>query len=153
MATVQTRTLRESPPLRRPTEDEIRQAREALRRIDSSPVRMLARDEDGAESPVEIPPLALELLGEILDELARGNAVALEPVPRLLSILQASELLGVTRNFVEQLIDQGKLDCQMDGTGRRIVFEDLMAFKEKDDEATSRVLDELVAETQELGLY
>ena len=162
MATVRARTPRGRPPLRRPTEGEIKQAREAARRLESasarpeadrsSAVRLAIRDEDGAESEVELPPLALTLLGYILGEMAGGNAVDMERVPRLLDIPQAAGLLGVSRLFVINLIDQGELPCQMDGDEQRVVFEDLMAFKKKDDEATSKVLDELVAEAQELGL-
>jgi hypothetical protein len=154
MATVQTRRPRSRPPLRRPTEDEIKQAQEVNRLIDSSPVRMTIQDEDGTESRVEIPPLALALLTQVLDELARGNGVILEPVPRLLTVPQAAELLGgVSWNFVRDLFDKGELACEMVDDEQRVVFEDLMAFKKKDDEATSKALDEMVALSQELGLY
>jgi hypothetical protein len=139
--------------LRRPTEDEIKQAQEATRLIDASPVRMTIQDEDGTESRVEIPPLALALLTQILDELARGNAVILEPVPRLLTIPQASELLGGTSwNFVRDLINKGELACQMVDDEQRVAFEDVMAYREKDDEATSKALDEMVALGQEIGI-
>ena len=152
MATVQTRKLRESPPLRRPTEDEIKQAEEALRRIDSSTVRVAIRDEDGVESPVEIPPLALELLGQVLDELARGNAVTLEAIPRLLSVPQAAEMLDVSWNFVRELIEKGQLACERDETEPSVVFESVMDYQQKEYEARSKVLDELVAQAQELGM-
>jgi hypothetical protein len=138
--------------LRRPTEDEIKQAQEVTRLIDSSPVRMTIQDEDGTESRVEIPPLALALLTQILDELARGNGVILEPVPRLLTIPQASDLLGASWIFVRELIDKGELACQMVDDEQRVVFEDLMAYEERNYEARSKVLDELVAQAQELGL-
>ena len=153
MATAQTRRPRSRPPLRRPTEVEIKQAQEATRLIDSSTLRALVRDEDGTESRVEIPPLALALLAQVLDELAGGNAVILEPVPRLLTIPQASQLLGTSWNFVRELIDKGELACQMVDDEQRVVFEDLMAYKQRDDEATSKALDEMVALSQELGLY
>ncbi len=163
MATVESRISRESPPLRLPTEDEIKQAREASLRFDPrqgqaggdrpSVIRMIIRDRDGAESELEVPPLALSLLGEILDELARGNAVILEPVPRLLSIAQAAELLDVSWKMVRDLIDKGELACETDEVeGQRVVFDGLMAYRKNDDEATSKALDEMVALSQELGL-
>ena len=162
MATVRTRIPRARPPLRRPTEAEIKQALEAIRRLESVParpeadrasaVRLAIRDEDGSESEVELPPLALTLLEYLLDEMASGHAVDMERVPRLLNLFQAAGLLGVSPRFVIKLIDQGEFPGQGEGDERRVVFEDLMAFKKRDDEATSKVLDELVAEAQELGL-
>jgi len=153
MATAETRKLRERPPLRRPTEDEIKQARDAIRLIEASPsVRMTIRDEDGAESRAELPPLALALLTRVLDELSKGNALILEPVPRLLTIPQASELLGASWTFVRELIEKGELPCEMVDEEQRVVFEDLMAFERKNYEARSKVLDELVALGQELGM-
>ncbi len=153
MATVPTRRLRERPPLRRPTEGEVEQAREALRRLDSAAsVRLAIRDEDGSEGEVELPLLALTLLERALGELSRGNAVVQVPLPRLLDVHQAAELLGVSRPFVIDLLDKGELPCQIEDGCRRIVFEELMRYKKKDDEACSKILDELVAEAQELGM-
>ncbi len=161
MATVPARRLRERPPLRRPTDEEIEQAREAIRRLDSAPgsgadrakaVRLAIRDEDGSEGELELPPLAVALLEQVLDELSRGNAVAVESVPRLLEVHQAAELLGVSRPFVIGLIENGELPCQTVDDCRKIVFEDLMAYKQKNFEERGKILDELVAEAQALGL-
>jgi hypothetical protein len=38
------------------------------------------------------------------------------------------------------------------GKYRRVRFDDLMAFKKKDDDARSKVLDQLSAEAQEPGM-
>jgi hypothetical protein len=51
-----------------------------------------------------------------------------------------------------KLIDEGKVPVRMVGKYRRVRFSDLMEFKEKDDEARAKVLDQLVAEAQELRL-
>jgi hypothetical protein len=71
MATGPTRRPRSRPPSRRPTDDEIKQALKAARLIDSSTVQLMGRDEDGAESRVELPPLALALLTQVLEEARR----------------------------------------------------------------------------------
>jgi excisionase family DNA binding protein len=152
MATAQTRRLRSRPPLRRPTEDEIKQAQEATRLITSSPARMTIQDESGMGSHVEIPPLARTILEYVLAEMARGNGMILEPVPRLLTVPQASELLGASWTFVRELIDKGELACQMVDDEQRVVFEDLMAYEARNYEDRSKVLDELVALAQEMGL-
>jgi excisionase family DNA binding protein len=153
MATVQARRLRESPPLRLPTEDEIKQAQEMTRLIESSPGRMTIQDEDGTESRVEIPPLARTILEYVLAEMAAGNGVMLSRLRPLLTPFEAASLLGVSPAYLTGLMDSGELPCHESGEIRRIGFEDLMAYKRKDDEATSKGLDEMVALSQELGLY
>ena len=152
MATVQTGRLRESPPLRRPTEDEIKQAQEAARLIDSSPVRMTIQDEDGTESRLEIPPLARTILEYVLAEMAAGNGLMLTRLQPQLTPFQAAGLLGVSVSYLTGLMDSGELPAQGSDASRRIVFEDLMAYKQKTYEARGKVLDELVALGQELGV-
>ena len=51
-----------------------------------------------------------------------------------------------------KLLDEGKIPSRLVGKYRRVRFDDLMAFKRKDDQARSEVLDQLAQEAQELGL-
>lgn len=51
-----------------------------------------------------------------------------------------------------KLLDEGKIPGRTVGKYRRIRFEDLMAFKRKDDDARAKVHDQLTAEAQELGM-
>ena len=49
--------------------------------------------------------------------------------------------------------DEGcKIPSRTVGKYRRVRFDDLMAFKRKDDDARAKVLDQLSAEAQELGM-
>lgn len=56
------------------------------------------------------------------------------------------------RPYVVKLLDEGKIPSRTVGKYRRVRFDDLMAYKRKDDEARAKVLDQLTAEAQELGL-
>jgi hypothetical protein len=51
-----------------------------------------------------------------------------------------------------RLLDEGKIPGRTVGKYRRVRFDDLMAFKRKDDDARARILDQLTAEAQELGM-
>jgi hypothetical protein len=50
------------------------------------------------------------------------------------------------------LLEEGKLPFRKVGTHRRILYRDLMTYKQQEDQARRRVLNELARQAQELGL-
>lgn len=108
-------------------------------------------DDEGAE-PVAVPVSALRLFLHLLSEMSQGNAVALIPTHAELTTQQAADLLNVSRPYLVKLLEEGRIPCRTVGKYRRIRFDDLMAYKRKDDEARAKVLDQLTAEAQELAL-
>jgi excisionase family DNA binding protein len=101
---------------------------------------------------IAVPRVAFDLLVRILGELANGNAVTIVPVNAELTTQQAADLLNVSRPYLIGLLSDGKLPFRMVGSRRRIKFADLVAYKKKDDAEAKRVMDELSAEAQKLGL-
>jgi excisionase family DNA binding protein len=101
---------------------------------------------------VAIPAAAFRLLLDILNQMALGNAVTLIPEHAELSTQQAAEILKVSRPFVIKLIEDKALACKMVGTHRRVLFSDLMAYKRKSEAEREKVLEELAAEAQDLGM-
>lgn len=152
--------------LRRPTETESRMALESSRRLGPVVADLAAPGaaEDiaaqvvvqikgrPAGGPMEIPLAALKLLGVILAEMARGNAVTLTSVHAELTTQEASDLLHVSRPYLIKLLDEGAIPHRKVGRHRRIRFDDLMAYKRRTDAARSEALDELVLQAQELGM-
>lgn len=65
---------------------------------------------------------------------------------------EAADLLKVSRPYVVQLLEEGRIPFRRVGTRRRIRFEDLMAFKNRDDAARRKTADALAKEAEELGL-
>lgn len=51
-----------------------------------------------------------------------------------------------------KLLDDGQLPCRTVGKYRRVRFDDLIASKRKDDKARAKILDQLTADAQELGM-
>lgn len=138
-----------------PTEADAVLARESSRRLATqklgrrSSVRLQLLD-TGEE--VAVPASALRLFMHLLTEMSQGNAVTLIPTHAELTTQQAADLLNVSRPYVVKLLDEGKIPCRTVGKYRRVRFDDLMAYKRKDDEARAKVLDQLTAEAQELGI-
>jgi excisionase family DNA binding protein len=141
-----------------PTEAETELARESSRRLATrklgrrSSVRIRLLDEGKDAETVAVPASALRLFLHLLTEMSQGNAVTLIPTHAELTTQQAADLLNVSRPYVVKLLDEGKIPCRTVGKYRRVRFDDLMTFKRKDDEARAKVLDQLTAEAQELGM-
>ena len=104
------------------------------------------------EETVEIPAQALRLLREILDQMARGNTVALTPVQAELTTRQAADLLQVSRTFLVRLLDEGRIPCRKVGSHRRVRTEDILAYRRNTESRRRDALDELTAQDQKLGL-
>jgi excisionase family DNA binding protein len=141
-----------------PTEADTHLARDSSRRLAThrlgkrSSVRIQLLDGGAAPDTVAVPASALRLFLHILTEMAQGNAVTLIPTHAELTTQQAADLLSVSRPYLVKLLDEGKIPFRAVGKYRRVRFDDLMAYKRKDDEARAKVLDQLTAEAQELGM-
>lgn len=109
---------------------------------------------DDKESPetISIPSSAVRLLLYLLTEMSHGNAVTLIPTHTELTTQQAADLLGVSRPFMAKLLDEGKIPGRTVGKYRRVRFDDLLAYKQKDDETRAKILDQLSEEAQEMGM-
>jgi excisionase family DNA binding protein len=109
--------------------------------------------EDDKRAGLKLPPPAVRLLLDILTQMAEGHAVTLIPYHAELTTQQCADLLNVSRkHLVDEVLGKGLIPFRKVGTHRRIRFEDLMAFKKKDDAARQRALDELTALSEEMGL-
>ena len=141
-----------------PTEVDALLARESGRRLAArklgtrSSVRIqLLEDGEEAEA-VAVPTSALRLFVHLLTEMSQGNAVTLIPTHAELTTQQAADLLNVSRPYLVKLLDEGGIPCRTVGKYRRVRFDDLMAYKRKDDEARAKMLDQLTAAAQEVEL-
>jgi excisionase family DNA binding protein len=141
-----------------PTEADTLLARESSRHLASRKlgrrvsVRIQLLDDGGEGEPISVPASALRLFLHLLTEMSQGNAVTLIPTHAELTTQQAADLLNVSRPYVVKLLDDSKIPSRTVGKYRRVRFDDLMAYKRKDDEARAKVLNELSALDQELGL-
>ena len=108
--------------------------------------------DDGEGETVSVPTSALRLFLHLLTEMSQGHSVTLVPTHAELTTQQAADILNVSRPYVVKLLDEGKIPSRAVGKYRRVRFDDLMAYKRKDDDARAKNLDQLTAEAQELGM-
>jgi excisionase family DNA binding protein len=139
-----------------PSEAEATLAKETSRvlaahRKTPEPMRLRLLD-DPTKRTIELPASVVMMLGRILEEMGRGNAVTLIPVHAELTTQEAADLLNISRPSLIELLQQGKIQFRKVGTHRRVRFDDLMAYKRSADAARRATLEELAAYDQELGL-
>jgi excisionase family DNA binding protein len=99
-----------------------------------------------------LPPSAARLLLNILTELGQGNAVALDTVQPELTTQQAADLLNVSRPYLVKLLDDGVIPSRKIGTHRRVLREDVLAYKQDIDEKRLATLQELADQAQDLKM-
>lgn len=106
--------------------------------------------EAGQEQPIELPAGAVALLMDVLEAMAAGRGVTIIPESAELTTVEAASILNVSRPFlIEQLLDKNVIPHRLVGKHRRILIDDVMAYKERIDAARENVLAQLTADAQE----
>ena len=109
-------------------------------------------DSENISRQIELPTSALTMLMDILGELAVGNAVKVVPVHAELTTQEAANILNVSRPHMVKLLEEGKLPHHKTGRHRRVLFADLMKFKEEREANSLTAMQELAQQAQELDL-
>lgn len=151
--------LSDFPETITPTPDEAILAQKSSRQLSrfvstrrKKPLQLRIQADDASEEIVSIPASAFRLLNDILTQMAKGNAVTLIPVHAELTTQQAADILNVSRPFLVEQLEKCAIPFRKVGTHRRILFKDLMEYKEAMDRNRLKALDELTAQAQELGM-
>jgi excisionase family DNA binding protein len=150
-----------NPELIAPSSEDARLAKASANRLssflDASPedkreLNVRVTKENQTTESVEVPLAAVQLFVEVLEHMARGEAIMLVPLNSELSTQQAADLLQVSRPYlVNKLLKEGKLPFREVGSHRRIPFRDLMNYKKRCETEQRAALKELANLTEELG--
>jgi excisionase family DNA binding protein len=100
-----------------------------------------------------LPRDVVTMLAYMLAQLAEGRGVTAMPSHAELTTRQAADLLNVSRPYLIGLLEAGSIPYRLVGRHRRIRFEDLMAYKQRTDTESRKAADDLIALSEELGLY
>ena len=102
---------------------------------------------------IPLPASVFYLLKQVVDVMARGDAITIVPVGRELTTQQAADLLNISRQYLVRLLEDRKIPFRRTGKHRRLKIEDVLAFKTNRDRDRKAALDELAEMSQEFGGY
>jgi len=98
----------------------------------------------GPDGKTEIlPNNVYSFLCRLLGDLKAGNSVTILQSKAELTTVEASKLLGMSRQFLVNLLSHGDLPFHMIGSHRRIYARDVLAYKSKRDSSRRKTLDDL----------
>jgi excisionase family DNA binding protein len=106
-----------------------------------------------SEEQIELPEPLFKLLKRVALALKDGKSVFLIPETESLTTQAAANLLGVSRPYLVQLLNEQKVKYHRVGTHRRIYFKDINQFKLQRDQARHEALDKLSDAVEKAGLY
>ena len=110
---------------------------------------LIGPDHESALLPTDV----LMLLKQLLAILASEEAVTVMPVHKELTTQEAANLLNVSRQYLVQLLDEGKIPFHRTGTHRRLYSKDVLEFRARRKKERRAQLDAMSEETQEAGGY
>jgi excisionase family DNA binding protein len=125
-------------------------AEAALRQIGDGPIALVGLP-GGTE--LVVPPVVAAVLREMLNTLARGENVQLEPTSDEMTPNEAAAYLNVSRPHVVKLLDERQIAFRLVGTHRRIPTPGLVAYKRLSRARMEQGLDSLVQLSEDIGLY
>jgi excisionase family DNA binding protein len=129
--------------------NEEHQLREFARVLESHQAALIGPGEDR----ISLPEPIYRVLVRALRFLERGEGVMIVPSTQEMTTQSAADMLGVSRQYVVQLLEEGKIPFHKVGTHRRVAMRDVLDFRRKRDAARKRMLGEIAREAVEDGVY
>lgn len=108
----------------------------------------------GPDGKTEILPNNLySFLLRLLADLRAGHSVTILQNKHELTTVEAGKILGVSRQYLIQLLEKGEIPFHMTGTHRRVYVRDVIAYKAKRDSERRKTLNDLARREFEQGDY
>ena len=100
-----------------------------------------------------LPNNVYSFLYRLLGDLRAGNSVTILQSKAELTTVEASKLLGMSRQYLVELLNRNEIVYHMVGTHRRLYARDVLAYKVKRDTDRRKTLDDLARKEYEEGVY
>ena len=102
---------------------------------------------------LELPGEVFEVLREVVAALSQGLAITVAPHQTVLSTSEAAQLIGVSRPTLVRLLESGEIPFDKPGRHRRVRLADLLAYQQASRRRRATLLNKMVADAEETGLY
>jgi len=102
---------------------------------------------------VDLPDEVFQVLVRVAQAMSRGQAVTVAPVAMRLTTSQAADMLGVSRQTLIRLLEDGVLPYEQPRRHRLLRLTDVLAYKERRRVETRMTLAEMTRQASEDGLY
>jgi excisionase family DNA binding protein len=106
---------------------------------------------DGQQVP--LPEEVYQLLAEVVEAMHEGKIITLVPHTQRLTTQEAADFLGVSRPTLVKLLEEGKIPYEQPGRHRRVLFTDVLAYRERLGDERRAALEQMTREASEAGLY
>ncbi|HLB93935.1 MAG TPA: helix-turn-helix domain-containing protein [Candidatus Babeliales bacterium] len=116
-----------------------------------TPVLQLV-DNNKKHQEIALPPLALQLLMGILEQMGRGKAVSLVFVRAELTTQEAADFLNVSRVYMLSLLKEGVIPSYKVGNSYKILVKNVIKYKSSIDKKRLKALDALTKQAQALDM-
>lgn len=113
-------------------------------------VQLIVREQPNIVVP--LPARAVQMILHVLKTMAERKPFSIIPHDAELTTQQAADFLNVSRPFLVNLVDQGKIQHRMVGRHRRIRFSDLHEFERTSADERRTALANMASEARSLGL-
>lgn len=100
-----------------------------------------------------LPSSLYSFLVELIGLLNEGKSVMIVQNQAKLTTVEAASLLGVSRQFLVNLLEKGEIPYHMVGTHRRMYAKDLFQYKAKRDTERHKIIRELAQAEAREGVY
>ena len=102
---------------------------------------------------IALPDKLYRLLLKIIEDLADGKAVSLTSAAQEMTTQGAANFLGVSRQFLVRLLDEGKISFHRAGTHRRVYLQDLISFRKERDSRRHEAIEQMARDAVKDGVY
>lgn len=122
-----------------------------MAKIFASPDHILLTDSAGNQT--EIPEVLFQHFARIVRLMSERKAIVMLPEDEAFTTQAAADYLGMCRQHLVNLLEQGEIPYHKVGSHRRVTFKDLLAYEKQRDKTRRDALDKLTDKVIEAGLY
>ncbi len=105
------------------------------------------------QEKIKVPLIAMKLFNDILKAMSEGKPISIVPVATEVTTQKAAELLGCSRPHIVKLLEDGEINFTKVGKHRRILYEDILKYKNEMKRKQKNFLIDIMSFDEEIGLY